>query len=922
MTTRTLRRTAFAGALLLGIGLGSFLALFWIRWSGASFVYYPFGPTCSKLAMEMAEAVAAPDVTVLEASATGAAGQCAVLDEPLQDFPTDSGSYVLLSTGDVSDVPAGGASGSAPEAAATRGDLAVAGHAANDIVTLSITVAVPPDATTLSFDWKFGTDEGFGTSFQDFFSADGLTVTVDSAFPLSSCPPVPGDVRLTCMVRRVQTHAIDVTGLSEYTINMELADELDDVVDSVAFIDNLTFFVRPTPTPCPPGKVPADGGCGTPTPTPSPTLTPAPPAKGNDDFAGVVLVPEVPYSNKEDTTGATDEPGEPEPCAGIGRAVWYSFTPSASGVLQADTQGSNFDTALAVYTGSGLATLETVSCDDDSGVGPTSLITFAASAGTTYYFQAGGFGGGFGNLVFNLSEPPTPTPTATPTSTPTPCGAPGPTCTPTPTQTLTPTPTPREDGTMSITVSAGGTCVGSKCTVPLNGAFTLQVNAVAPPTEGYIGIQTEVEYAGLVVNGGRYKPKATAGDEIAWVDSAALELRFPVSPTGMEGLVNHGAATSAIPPFPVSHAAGALLQLDFNCGGTSSSNVINLVPYADDNRNASAYKGAGVGFPNIPARVVGGPVTVNCVSGPTATPCGAPGPTCTPTFTPTPTATPTATPTPNPTPTPRDDGTMSITVTSGGTCAGSKCTVPLNGAFTLQVNAVVPPAEGYIGIQTEVEYTDLVASGGRYKPRATAGDEIVWVDSSAFELRIPAAPTGMEGLINHGASTGTTPPFPISNAVGALVQLDFDCGGTNSSNVLTLVPIGATPPPDAPVGYGGPNASGYKGAGVGFPNIPAKATLLTVNCGAAAPTGTPPPPTSTPPVPTPTPTGTPLPTPTPAAAVCADVTGNGLVNIFDILAIALRLGSANAKYDLDGNGRVTVFDVLVAASQLGTHCTQ
>ena len=259
--------------------------------------------------------------------------------------------------------------------------------------------------------------------------------------------------------------------------------------------------------------------------------------------------------------------------------------------------------------------------------------------------------------------------------------------------------------------------------------------------------------------------------------------------------------------------------------------------------------------------------------------------------------------------------------------------MPLSGAFTLQVNAVVPPVEGYIGIQTEVEYADLVASGGRYKPRATASDEIAWVDSAAFELRSPASPTGMEGLINHGAATGTTPPFPVSNAIGALVQLDFNCSSTTSSNVITLVPLGATPPPDAPVGYGGANASAYKSAGVGFPNIPAKvAGTLTVLCGAAAPTGTPAPPTNTPGLPaatptkmppaTPTPTRTPTPTAPPPAAVCADVTGNGLVNIFDILAIALRLGSANAKYDLDGNGRVTVFDVLLAASQLGTHCTR
>ena len=215
------------------------------------------------------------------------------------------------------------------------------------------------------------------------------------------------------------------------------------------------------------------------------------------------------------------------------------------------------------------------------------------------------------------------------------------------------------------------------------------------------------------------------------------------------------------------------------------------------------------------------------------------------------------------------DATMSMTVPAG-TCVASTCTVPLSGAFTVQVNADIPPGEGYIGMQTEVEYQDLVDNGGSYKPRATAGDEIVWVDSAAFELRVPAEPTGMEGLITHGSATGTTPPFPISNAVGGLVQLDFNCGSTNSSNVITLVPIGATPPEGAPPGYGGTNAAGYKGGTAPFAAIPAKvASTLTIICGEViGETDTPTPteegtavPTDTP-GPTPTPSNTPTTGPT------------------------------------------------------------
>ena len=175
----------------------------------------------------------------------------------------------------------------------------------------------------------------------------------------------------------------------------------------------------PTLTPCPPGKVPAIGGCGTPipsptpcppagcpTPTQTPTPSPAPTlAKGNDDLSAAVVISEpLPYSNKQETASATLESGEPQPCAGIRSTVWYSFTPSSSVQVSADTAGSDFDTALAIYRGSSFGSLSLVACDDDSGPGSTSAISFIASAGTTYSIQVGGFIGATGNQVFNLAS--------------------------------------------------------------------------------------------------------------------------------------------------------------------------------------------------------------------------------------------------------------------------------------------------------------------------------------------------------------------------------------------------------------------------------------------------------------------------------------------------------------------------------------
>ena len=135
-------------------------------------------------------------------------------------------------------------------------------------------------------------------------------------------------------------------------------------------------------------------------------IPPLPPPE-NDDFASVELLLEPlspPMNLGRSTIGATLEPDEPQPCGGIDNTVWYSFTPSTDMLLVADTFQSNFDTVLAVYTGDTLQTLDAIECNDDAvSFLPGSQVSFAASAGVTYYFQAGGYFGGTGNLAFHLA---------------------------------------------------------------------------------------------------------------------------------------------------------------------------------------------------------------------------------------------------------------------------------------------------------------------------------------------------------------------------------------------------------------------------------------------------------------------------------------------------------------------------------------
>src|SRR6185369_11097467 len=68
--------------------------------------------------------------------------------------------------------------------------------------------------------------------------------------------------------------------------------------------------------------------------------------------------------------------------------------------------GSDFDTMLAVYSGS-CGALSAVTCGDDNGPscsGTTASVAFLGTAGTTYRILAGGYNGDSGNLQIMASN--------------------------------------------------------------------------------------------------------------------------------------------------------------------------------------------------------------------------------------------------------------------------------------------------------------------------------------------------------------------------------------------------------------------------------------------------------------------------------------------------------------------------------------
>ena len=251
----------------------------------------------------------------------------------------------------------------------------------------------PPDAGTdravvgfVDFDTDGNLETGLASA-PDFFCPDPAGLGVESEIDLFGASglliPISGPSD--------GSFAIPLFDQSSFTLVIPLAALGGD--DSFNFA--MVLGTLSEPTDCAPngGTVGCAGGAC--------TLVPPPPPPPNDDFANSAMVPNLPFTDSESTRFASVEPGEPAPCAGISQTVWYSFTPNTDVFLTADTFGSDFDTALAVYTGDSLETLMNIDCNDDTA-SLQAEIQFSASAGTTYHFQVGGFIGDAGSLAFNL----------------------------------------------------------------------------------------------------------------------------------------------------------------------------------------------------------------------------------------------------------------------------------------------------------------------------------------------------------------------------------------------------------------------------------------------------------------------------------------------------------------------------------------
>ncbi len=135
-------------------------------------------------------------------------------------------------------------------------------------------------------------------------------------------------------------------------------------------------------------------------------------APGNDSFASATGIAGASGNITGTTRSATRETGEPRPLSvwgNNGSSIWYSWTATDTGTLSLSTVGSNYDTMLAIYTGSAVRALTVLpgGANDDFGTGLTSSVSVNVTAGTTYRIVIDGYRRTSGNTKLNWLLTPT-----------------------------------------------------------------------------------------------------------------------------------------------------------------------------------------------------------------------------------------------------------------------------------------------------------------------------------------------------------------------------------------------------------------------------------------------------------------------------------------------------------------------------------
>lgn len=114
-------------------------------------------------------------------------------------------------------------------------------------------------------------------------------------------------------------------------------------------------------------------------------------APSNDAFEDAVVIPGLPFNSSMDIRGATlnivtDKHSSRCNLYRGGKSVWYQFQPDSDTSVIFDTFTSDYDTYIAIWTGT-FDNLTEVACNDDAKRTKQSQVGLRMNAGTTYYIQ-------------------------------------------------------------------------------------------------------------------------------------------------------------------------------------------------------------------------------------------------------------------------------------------------------------------------------------------------------------------------------------------------------------------------------------------------------------------------------------------------------------------------------------------------------
>jgi subtilisin family serine protease len=128
----------------------------------------------------------------------------------------------------------------------------------------------------------------------------------------------------------------------------------------------------------------------------------------NDDFAARTTIQGTAATISATNVHGTKEPGEPDHAGIAGdSSLWWSWTAPADLITSISTEGTDFDTMLAVYTGESISELREVTSADDGVIWTwQGRVGFQAAAGTTYQIAVDGWDEDVGTIQLELKTVP------------------------------------------------------------------------------------------------------------------------------------------------------------------------------------------------------------------------------------------------------------------------------------------------------------------------------------------------------------------------------------------------------------------------------------------------------------------------------------------------------------------------------------